>query len=215
MKVPVVIPYVSSENGQELRYSLRSLSNVTNHDGKVYVMGDKEDWFRDILYFPKERVWGRPYLDQTKKMRAIATIMPDFFIASMDDLYVTERAWAVVYSMGALKQEGTGIYQITKGFTADFLKSKGIEKPIDYECHAPMLVNRDLLIKSLDIILSSKRPERLQWRSVYGNLNGVSSVTIEDMKTYVDKLPTGPIISTNRYTKELESLFPNKSCYEN
>ena len=37
----------SGDGGQELKHSLRSLCNITH--GKIFVVGDREDWFSDHI----------------------------------------------------------------------------------------------------------------------------------------------------------------------
>lgn len=216
MKYPVVLPYLKTEDqGMELRYMLRSLKNVTNFNGDVYIVGDKENWFYNINHIPQKRDYGKIYLDQIKKMYTACLLpeMPEKFIATMDDCYVTKKQEIGVYSIGELKDERNSIHRRTKYHTKQ--KLKDMELPtLDYEAHAPMLVNKNDLLVTLSTILEQPSRKSLQWRSMYGNMFNVEAKWIEDKKTKTTKLKSGDIISTNFYTPELQKLFPDPSPYE-
>ena len=93
-KLPVVIPYVhTNDDGAELRYTLRSLKNIKNWNGEVYVIGDKERWFKDIIYIRQKRQWGRPYDDVINKLKQVPV---DDYILMMDDVYITKPTEVVV-----------------------------------------------------------------------------------------------------------------------
>lgn len=70
MKYPVVITYVSDKHGgKELKYALRSLSKVTNWNGEVYIVGDREKWFSaEIKHIRAGKLHFNPWLDQAKKV---------------------------------------------------------------------------------------------------------------------------------------------------
>lgn len=84
----------------------------------------------------------------------------------------------------------------------------------DFETHAPMLVDRDKLLETLNVILDDPKSWELQWRSMYGNMHGIEFEYFEDKKTKTSKLKDGAIISTANYTRELDKLFPEPSRYE-
>jgi len=210
--MPVLITYIRTQDkGQELRYALRSLNNITNFNGDVWVVGDREKWFGDIVYIRDYRLESRPYLDQARKIYSALQYMPEKFIISMDDVYVTEPVEIGVYTLGELKDDVSSFHKRTKKMTKDKLLELGL--PIkDYETHAPMLVERYKLKETLEFILESKKS--LQWRSMYGNMHRIEAEPFEDKKTRDSHLKTGPILSTIFYTSELHDLFPEPSLYE-
>lgn len=215
-KVPVVIPYISTKDkGIELRYALRSLKNIKNFNGEVYIIGDKEKWFANITHIPVIRRYGMPYFDQVLKMKLACELenMPEQFIASMDDLYVTKPTEIKLYHMGPMEITKSSPYHRTKQYTLDKLLEVGLY-PYDYELHVPMLVNRDRLLEALNIILADPKNKVLQWRSMYANMFNLGGEQIEDKKTKTLQLKDGPMISTNVYTAELNELFPEPSRYE-
>lgn len=52
----------------------------------------------------------------------------------------------------------------------------------DFETHAPMLVHRDKLLETLNIILDDPKSWELQWRSMYGNMHSIEAELFEDKK---------------------------------
>lgn len=214
----VVIPYIHThDSGMELRYTLRSLKNIINFDGDVYIIGDRERWFTDkVVHIPYKRMYGKPYLDQIQKMwvACIQEDIGDEFIAMMDDIYCLEPTKVGVYYVNdQLKSARPSFHQRTKEQTAAKLHSMGLPTK-DYESHAPMVVNREKLLATLNFMLKLMNTHTLQWRSMYGNMHGIDAELFTDAKTKTSVLPEGNIISTNGYTKELERLFPESSVYE-
>lgn len=209
-KLPVILPYVKDGNfGNELKRSLRSLKNIKNFSGEVVIMGDKEDWFTNINYRKVRRRHGRPYVDQKMKMLLACELYPAF-IASQDDIYVTEPLEITAYYKGDLQAENSNFYQRSKKATKEFLESKGL--PIkDFDVHAPLVVQSYKLKETLKLILNDPL---IQWRSVYGNTWGIEAELFADAKTKTTELIQGKIISTQYFTDELDKLFPEKSIYE-
>lgn len=213
---PIVIPYKHTpDKGMELRYALRSLKNVKNFNGVVYILGDKEKWFKNINHIPVNRVVAKPFLDQVHKLRAACLLegIPDKFISSMDDVFIIRPTDIGVYYIGDLKAEASSLHKRSKRHTAYKLKEMG-STIRDYESHTPMLVDKGKLLNVLDMILADPHKEKLQWRSLYGNIYSIGGQLIEDKKTKNKELPKGKIISTAFYTDELDKLFPEPSEYE-
>lgn len=215
MKYPYMTPYIrTGDSGMELRYSLRSLENITNFNGEVLVVGEKERWFGNLTYIPSVRKYGKTYLDQVHKLLIACENMPGKFICSMDDIYITRPTRIGFYNKGKLTGEGTSYHQRTKAATRNVLLELGFTDPVDYECHAPYLVERDKLKETLEFILSRPEKETLQWRSLYGNMHRPETEFMIDQKTKTANLADGAILSTGFYTNELHTLFPNLSKYE-
>lgn len=212
---PILITYIKTrDKGQELQYSLRSLKNITNFNGEVTVVGDCEKWFQNINHIRLRRIHGNPYGDQVAKLQHAAFQMPDKFIINMDDVYITEPIEVKFPNRGILTSDNKNYYRRTKLNTIELLKEHGVNEPLNYEVHAPYLVEKDKLIQTFDIILKSPNRGKLQWRSIYGNLFNPETEYMEDKKSYDGRLKQGSIISTQFYTSELDRLFPEPSIYE-
>lgn len=211
-KFPVVIPYIKTpDHGMELRYTLRSLNNIRNFNGEVYIVGDREKWFKNLHVISFRRIYGKPYYEQARKMIAAAEHLRNSqFIAMMDDVYITTSMEVGVYHGDELPMVSHTPHQSAKVKTGEFLHSFN-HSVIDYELHAPMLVKSNDLLTSLRYITINPP---LQWRSIYGNVNHIGGVYLKDNKTRSKELPKANIISTNYYTPELDKLFPEPSRYE-
>jgi hypothetical protein len=211
---PILITYIHTHDcGNELRYTLRSLKNITNFSGEVVVVGDTEDWFNNVEVVKTSRLSYKPYLDQVLKIHKALPHMPDTFIIGQDDIYCLEPVEIGVFHQGDFKFTSSSLHQRTKRFTHDLLVEKGYT-PIDYETHTPMLVNKAKLQEVLEFIVSQPKREMLQWRSLYGNFNNVGGAFFEDKKVRGHHLIKGDIISTARFIPELKTLLPEPSEYE-
>lgn len=215
--MPVLIPYKKTQDrGMELKHVLRSLTNLKEWDGRVYISGDKEDWFKNIIHIPRSRTHGNPHRDVEFKILAAlqSDFFPDEFILMNDDIYCMEPTEIKPLYRGILVGSTTNYYQRSKKRTAEYLRDKGIAEPMDYEVHAPMIMNRERRLEISHLLQSSFNGTPLQARSVYGNLFNVGGEVYEDKKTKTRELKKGIYISTQFYTDELQKLFPKKSNYE-
>jgi hypothetical protein len=73
----------------------------------------------------------------------------------------------------------TGAYTQLLYNTYDKLLKMGIEEPLNYEMHIPMIMNK----KKLKEVL---RYKTCLWRSLYGNIYEVGGTDREDVKVYVN-----------------------------
>jgi len=214
MKLPVVITYISDHhNGKELKYALRSLKNITNWNGEVFIVGDREKWFSPDIKYIRTGKYGNSWADQSRKVATVCAHpdLPDEFILTMDDVYITKRMKIKYYYQGELPSEGKTPHKRSKSSTRAYLEEYGFTT-LDYECHAPMLMNKEKYMKVYNVLLQAKTP--LQLRSIYGNMNEVGGELFEDKKTKTHELPKGKIISTQFYTDELQKMFPEPSQFE-
>lgn len=209
MKYPAVYVYKkTSDKGRELRYSLRSLSNLKDWNGEVFIVGHKEDWMQNVTVIdtPKDAL---PHIDRNHKLRTIITSkqIPDDFIFMNDDFYITEPSKLKPMYHGTLDTKDTGDWAESKRLTAAYLKEKGT---LNYDTHTPMLMNKQKLSEVMDIVGDTT----LLPRSIYGNLHNVGGVEYQDQKTRTGKLPKAPFVSTTLYIPQLDTLFPQKSRFE-
>ena len=206
----VVYTYIHTDDfGEELRYSLRSLQNYKDV-GKVFIVGDNELWVKNISFVPCKRTYGNPYEDVQYKLECIVeSEIAEDFLLMMDDIYLTEEYQPKILHRGELVGNQKNWYQRSLKATREKLIKLGIN-PLNYETHAPFIVNKTKLVQCLEMIDFTN----LQWRSIYGNIHQIGGQLFEDKKTKSNHLPAGDIISTQFYTKELAKLFPKESIYE-
>lgn len=214
MKLPIVITYVSDRRGgKELRYALRSFKNIKNWNGELFIIGDKEGWFTSELTYIRAGRQGNSWLDQAKKVAIMcANIdLPDNFILTHDDIYITKPMVVKNYYQGELPSESKSIHGRSKVLTRDFLEGMGLPT-VDYECHTPIILNKKKYMETYSLMVNIKTP--LQFRSIYGNQHKLKAELFEDKKTKTHELKEGKIISTQFYTDELDKMFPNASRFE-
>lgn len=215
MTVPAVYVYKkTSDKGKELRYSLRSLCNISNWNGQVIVVGDCEQWFSDTITVIEAPKFADKYQDTQSKLRAAANNkrVPDDFIYMNDDFFVIRPTTLTPLYDGTLESyTGKNPWQLTKSNTKAYLEAQGITNPKDYDIHVPMVFNKAKLKQALQIC--QERPG-LQIRSLYGNLYQVGGKQYKDPKKPENKLSNGKFASTRMYTPELEALFVNTCEFE-
>lgn len=218
MKLPVLIPYITTvDAGNELRHALRSLENIENWNGEVYIVGYCEYWFSDeIHYIPCTRRYPTYNADVESKI-VTALQQPDFpehFIFSNDDIFITEPTTVTSYHQNELFGSTANYHQRAKLKTADYLKSIGIARPLDYAVHTPMVMNKTNRLSIHELIKPSFIGTPLQARNMYGNIYPIKAEYYKDRKTKTPNLKTGKFISTQYFTDELTALFPRPSRFE-
>jgi hypothetical protein len=217
-KYSVLYVYKQTEDdGQELKHSLRSLKNIRNWDGKVFIAGDKPSWIKDVIHIIP-RATGSSHMHDVE-IKILAALdddrLPDDFIYMNDDIYCTKRSSVKEFHKGDLDGERqTSFYNKAKRATAKYLWSQGIDEPLDYDVHTPMIMNKAERRMVSIIVRPSLRGIPLLPRSIYGNLYYKKPVYYEDRKTKGDELPEGDFISTQYFTDELSKLFPEPSEFE-
>ena len=207
----VVIPYVrSGDGGQELRAALATLPLIADWSGKVFICGDYESWFEDLV--------GLEYIQVPSKdnkfiniQRALLAACNDErvseqFYYSYDDCYVM-RPFDHIPPLYRDGWQEDGFYGNTVLETRDWLIRSGewYKEIKNYETHTPMpVVKRDFKI-ALEVCLEhAKVRVPMQVRTVYGNIFGVGGVLFEDQKEHDGQKPSGDIISTSQYRDWLD-----------
>jgi len=229
----IVYPY-RKDRRDDLKYSLRSLENI-EHDS-VFIVGDYEDYFCNIIYIRAEDNYKRNTSNIVSKLLKVCEIerLSDDFILMNDDFFFLEEQEIVNYNMGTLKEHGKmrdyDCYRKTLIKTEKLLRRKlGIRTPISYEPHYPIIINK----KEFKRIFNSVNweNENIVWRSVYGNLTKMKSIKaepispnkIKDFKFYskkeFDVIKKNKFISSSNsaqeeFTKFIKKKFKDKSIYE-
>lgn len=216
MKLPVLIPYIHTpDGGMELKYTLRSLKNITNWNGEVYIAGDREPWLQNIHHVKAQRIQGNPIQDVENKIYTAlkSNGFPEEFIFMNDDIFISEKTEVTPLHSGELTVKGGGYYSTAKLHSLTYLRSKGIDNPLDYALHVPMIMNKPKRLEVSEIIRKSKGTPPSA-RILYGNLFNIGGEYYEDKKTKTPELKEGIFISTQYYTDELNNLFAKKSRFE-
>ncbi len=219
-------------DNEELRYSIRSIIENMPHDN-VWVVGGKPEWYsgKYLEVFQD----NKKYENARKNLMAIA-LSPDIsddFILMNDDFFVINKIDSPPYwYTGSIKSRVEMIKKLRipnssyirlLTATRNAIIDMGIEEPLDYELHIPMIMNKAKLLPLLN--------SEALWRSAYGNAYGVGGTIHEDIKVYgqitiegrhgtaID-LETEPFLSGSDASfpllldQVLADRFPNKSIYE-
>ena len=222
-RLDVVIPY--KDNGsEELRYALRSIENNLPHRN-VYIIGDKPDWITNVTHIPMRQL-SRKYTAVRNNIDIAChdKHISNDFILSNDDFFILRPIKHLNYHRGLVTEMMRyygGVYYRGMQETRRLLKLSGIDEPLSYELHIPMIINKQKKIEASR--LRSKRTQKnIHLRTYYGNLYNVGGRKIKDVKVYNDKqkLPKGSFMSTTEQTfngkagEYIKQQFPNPSKYE-
>jgi hypothetical protein len=237
MGKPAIIGYMDyvyicrdGEN-EELRYSIRSVeANLPS--GKVWVVGGKPSWYIGNHISVPQKYGKYENLKENAKAISLSPDISNSFIIMNDDFYIIKPVDSVENFNGGKLIDKANLYdsldsssKYTKRLfdTNAKLLEMGVESPVDFELHVPMIITKSGLWQSVKY--------DLLWRSMYGNLYGINSKTMkEDVKVYVNSrlVPKGydttnlkyPYLSSDDksfgflYKKILKEMFKAKSSYE-
>ena len=220
-------------DNEELRYSIRSVVANAN-PGNIWVVGGKPDWYcGDFISVPQNQ---NKYKNALNNLKAICN-HPDIsenFVLMNDDFFIIKPIDYVYAFHGGSLSDKIGIFELHSEKspytrllikTEQILKKWGIEEPLDYAIHVPMVMQKDKLKE-----IVSTRHEAISVRTLYGNKFKVGGIKIEDVKihkrsnirldSYDFTNKDFPYISTNDntfeylYNKLLKITFNKKTKYE-
>lgn len=229
----VVYVLKEDENNEELRYSLRSLTNLPHR--KVFIAGYKPSWVKNIEHLPIVQS-GRKY-DNVSHSGVFRTIcnnddISNDFVLMNDDFFVINRI-SQVPNLRRLQpidhyielydnlEAGDKYYCATMKDTAAFLRQRGFQDVDSYELHVPMVINKD---RYLELRSMYPKGQSLHMRTLYGNYYHVDGKRIKDVKVVKDGVGFSketPFLSTldelfkyGEVGRYIRAKFPNKSRYE-
>jgi hypothetical protein len=245
----IVYPLKEQTINLDLKYALRSLEKFGAEVGKVVIVGYKPAWITNVIHIPTEQHFSKWQNTRSnwKKVCKCDDLSEDIILMN-DDFIFSEpvKSWEDVTNlhMGTLMDRYNGFLDEKKEmsawrnghkFTHELLQSMGVDTPLNYEYHGPMIMNRRQRIELLereDIrpLVLRDRP-LLLIRSLYGNLYPrKNSKQIRDIKFLADSfdismstehgffsVDDGIIGNDARCPKLngwLRENFPNKSKYE-
>lgn len=231
----VVYVVRGGDRNEELRHSLRSITEYFADTDQVVMAGYTPNWVDHVLSIPTLQL-GSKYRRAESNLIAAATHpkVSDPFLYMNDDMFLLEHFDHVpYYSIGPVEDvirfyrnrpAGRGVY--LRGMEETYALMRAyIDRDtfLSYEAHVPMVLHKD---RVLDVL--GMRPESLDdyhWRTVYGAMYVDNPVVLEhDVKVYMHT-PEGwdkwPLLSTADSTfqhhpvgKYLRARFPTPSPYE-
>jgi hypothetical protein len=193
--------------GEELRYSLRSLSNLPH--GRVWVVGQKcPKWCSDEVGFIYVRESGDKWRNLPRAILAAVRndeVAEDFALFN-DDFFVLRELEALpVYHKGPLAEaagykRATGSYGRGYRETEKLLRALGVTRElVNYELHVPLPVRKAWMRDVLEVGLPKFKGRVLQTRTLYGNVYDIGGERLPDVKVFLRKWgnPGADFVSTN------------------
>lgn len=220
----VVIPYRRNRS-DELVYALRSLKNIRH--SKVFIIGDRPDFISDKVIHIRYRQTS-DIAKNTLNIINLAvetTKVSEEFIWLHDDTYFMQpiRNIPILHRgtydevLEKYKKRRFNYYVQRQIRTNARLKSLGIENPLCYELHVPVVINKSKWRKVSEHIVP-----QFNKISMYANLNNLGGTKTKDVKVrQKDWIPMGAFASsyertfgTNSLGKKVRELFSERSIYE-
>lgn len=209
----------------ELRYSLRSLTNVPH--GRVWILGGWPGWVRNVETVEVPQL-GTKYANTTRAVREACSHpgISDPFWLWNDDMYAIQPTTGGHFHRGRVRdvldlyerRYPGGPYAVGMRATLERLEEHGYVDPWSYELHVPLIVHKAPMIEALD--LGADVPV---WhkRTAYGAVANVGGSFMEDVKVYEagGRVPVGPWLSSSDGSFSgleafLGGLFPAAGPYE-
>lgn len=204
----VVYVVKEGEANEPLRYSLRTLANLPHR--RVWIAGYRPKWVASEVGHVATLQTGDKFDNSTRNVEAAAShpevadefyyFNDDFFIVNpVEDVPLMHREKVRDFII-ELYRKWKREYPYLTGMkrTLDLLVELGIEDPLCYEVHAPMVMRKDRLLETMDAGFGV-RP--LHKRTLYGNMHHdpEESTQVDDCKVAFSNMPTffpTPFLST-------------------
>jgi hypothetical protein len=192
-------------SNEELRYSIRSVVE-SFPDSKIWVVGGKPNWYTGNYIEVSQNL--SKYRNAIENLKALCNSeeISDKFVLMNDDFYIVKNIDSIKDYHGGPLLEKINLYQklnsnsnYTRKLAATYkkIKSLGIENPLDYELHVPMVMEKEKLKQTL------QNNYQFLWRSIYGNIFNVGGEQMEDVKVYVK----GPLVLKSYNIKKDDHIY--------
>jgi len=246
MKPTFVYPYMAQlAQGQELKYSIRSLCKYVNFDFDVVIVGDKPNWYNG-KHIQTGKVRGINFakaFDINYKLKAMceSELISDDFIYLYDDVYCVnecsledfKKVIAMDYLAEKPKQTKQGGSSKWMQLLTDTRKLLQVKEAWSYETHLPRMFNKKHLAMVMDSYNIFNKPlliSTLYFNELFDkpdvvlvNENKYKAGIFQKMTTaQIAKACEGKLWMNNTENawgsgldNFLLSLLPNKCEYEN
>lgn len=213
--------------GDELRYSLRSLENLPHRN--VWIYGGKPNWICNVRHVPFTQT-STKWQNSTKMIEEACrnNELSANFIWFNDDFFVLKPITKLEYwhdrTLYDRANDFKTAYQPTSRYGQMLISLgsalRGNGKPIkNYALHIPIIFNRKKFLK-----MCEHYPDIIHGRSLYANEYEIPSTQHKDVKIYsaYEKIPANStFVSTSDASfargevgKQLKKKFPNPCKYE-
>lgn len=215
---------------EELRYSIRSVLH-SFPDAEVWVVGSKPSWYGGNFIKHKDKATKFTNIHDALKMISSNGLIPEDFVYMNDDFFIIDKIDEIpVFHGGYLEDKANEYLRLDEDsvYTRLLLKAyaklvrMGVEKPLDYDIHFPLPINKKALQGVVQLPIMP--------RSAYGNLCNIGGIQVKDVKMYESgklmershdlETSQSSFVSTTDVSFEkllvdvLAERFPNPSKYE-
>ena len=202
-----------SDRNDELALSLRSLTNLPHR--RVFIAGHCPPWVRDVTAVAPSRRSANKY-DAIQANVTAAIAHPELgerFVYFNDDFYVMEPIDEVPVTNGGPSSEYRGIQEL-KIRMRQTCRALEIDDPLTFDgVHTPLPVVTECARR-----IMAESPRGVLWRTLYGNLTGMTGTRVSDVKSRHGDLIPGPFLSTSPrgfrvLRSHLQDVIPGGSPY--
>lgn len=223
----MTLVYFCIDDGEQLRYALRSLATCKGVD-RLLVVGTIPNWHKGES-LPMLRMSDKSLSDVTAKMLAtIKHLNFDPFVWMNDDFICSKIDFANLPLMGRAESiqdvalSGSGGWYNSLQLTADWLKNNDAPNRC-FEAHQPFRVDNPRLLQLVLLAAPSHH-----FKTIYGNLIGSEVIEVANCKLkegtsekeFADYLKKHSFVSVSEKTFNadagawLKKTFNKKSKYE-
>lgn len=223
------------EENLPLKYSLRSLKNIPHEN--VYIIGYKPEWVTNVKYYNRFQRGQSKFKNITKNIYLTTKIeeLSDDFVYMDDDYYIMreideiypQHRGEIEIQTEFYREQGSMVYVNGLEDVTKRLHEQGIEYPLSYELHIPIVYNKEKLkhVLELDDSHAINAPI-FHIRSFYSNYYRIGGQHMNDVKVRWPHQNRLDWVTGKRYLssagkspegfllKHLKELFPEKSQYE-
>lgn len=173
MNLVYILGNGSKWNNNELKYSLRSISDFGVNVDNVYIVGSKPEWVNNIHHIQVDDPYRKKCDNTWNKLCVISTILKDPFVLMNDDFYFLQSFdfnSILLYYDGfideVIKKHTNKSYIQTLNNTIKFLEL--LDKPIiNYAVHGPITIDPAIVFNWTIYI---KKEPGISFRNFYGNV---------------------------------------------
>lgn len=230
----LICPVRPGEENQELRYALRSWEeNLILPNLYLTTVGYCPSWLTPDHHIEgnryeavKHNVWDNialasEWADQGNGLGQAIYMNDDFFCMDPVLRVPVVRRDKTLAEHAAMYANQTGLwFPRSLALTADWLAGLGYPHPWSYDLHRPLPASPGAMIRALARWDGGFTGDIPQWRTVYGVLNEIEAIPVEDVKLGVGKPnPHSPWISTSdsswrKYGRQISQRFQKPSRWE-
>lgn len=203
-------------------------------------MGERPDWLQNIIHIGVQDIFpnvdGGKYKNVIRKIHAACAddrVSERFVLMNDDFFFLRDCKEIKPYSSGTLQEmiehysDQKSQYYNALVRTMRLLNKSGIENPINYAIHYPIIYEKEKFLRMTQDIDWLENP--CSWRTIYGNLFDIGSVEWSDPKKssptsfddFLSQEDPGEFLSISNnialnsvFQEWINNVFPEKSQYE-